>query len=74
MKHLNKFLLAVFFVSAIGISYSYGKIQGLTFLDTSIRNGIAKRYIKLIGNPKTQKEQCQFDYIVYNDSTECNHK
>lgn len=36
-----------------------------------LQNNIANRYIKVFGNPKTTDEQCKFDYIIYNDSTEC---
>lgn len=32
---------------------------------------ISNRYFEVYGNPKTQDEQCKFDYVIYNDSTEC---
>lgn len=36
-----------------------------------LQDETANRYFETFGNPSTQEQQCKFDYVVYNDSTEC---
>ncbi len=71
MKKQTAFLLFGIFISSIGASYNLGKLKGLNFVESNTRTDIAIRYLKIIGNPLTAEEQCVFDRVVYNDSTEC---
>lgn len=68
MKQVLTFL-SIFF--GVSLSYYLGERKGLNINESCIQNDVAERYIKIIGNPSTQEQQCKFDYIIYNDSAEC---
>lgn len=67
MKHaINILALALIFLSG----FTFGKLYSKE-TNQEIQNEISIRYFKTIGNPKNKLQQCNFDYIIYNDSTEC---
>jgi hypothetical protein len=71
MKKIDTMLKIAIVICLVGASYNYGKLKGLDFVEYETRSEIATRYLQIIGNPTTQEEQCNFEKIVYNDSTEC---
>lgn len=67
MKNLQLiFGITLIITGSFILGYSFGN-KGTN----NSQNNISFRYFKVYGNPKTAEEQCKYDYIIYNDSTEC---
>jgi hypothetical protein len=67
MTKLQAMLITAIFISGVIVSYNYGRLQSFNEVENNTRSEIATRYLQIIGNPKTQEEQCNFEKIVYND-------
>ncbi len=67
----NNFLIIVSLIGIITLSVCISLNHKKDNDTIELENNIANRYIKVFGNPQTADEQCKFDYIIYNDSTEC---
>lgn len=80
----TQIFLASFLVSCLMyLSYLLGEKKGMKvrndieistevqFQKAIFKNEISNRYLKIYGLPSNSKQQCKFDYIIYNDSTFC---
>jgi hypothetical protein len=68
MKKLHYIAVALLLIITNALSYQFGETEGKKSTTTS---AIAERYFQVLGNPSTQEEQCEMDFIIYNDLTEC---
>lgn len=63
--------LVILFTSSFWLAYNLGERKGLNVYEHSVQSNAAERYIERLGNPSTKKEQCDFDYVIYGDTSEC---
>ena len=40
-------------------------------IETKVIEQVSERYLKIVGNPTNQNEECKFDYIIYADTAQC---
>ncbi|NJM79692.1 MAG: hypothetical protein HC854_08875 [Flavobacterium sp.] len=68
-----KTILMLFLVISCSISfYQLGKLKA-SKPNFEIYDGVAERYFKTFGNPTTEQEQCNYEFVVYGDKYEgCN--
>ena len=84
MKNTTQLLIMLLVVSLLANFRLYNKTQSQNALITVQRNELKKqrepiqtindiqtRYLKVHGTPTKQWQQCEFDFIFYNDKSEC---
>ena len=69
-------LLAGAFAALFVAGVNYGEYKALErcnpeTISLEVKDSIASRYFKFIGNPSTLQEHCTFVRVVYNDQDEC---
>lgn len=62
-------LVALAIVAIVIFSYTQGYNRGAH--ENPQLNTTGSRYFEIYGIPKSQEEQCRFNYIIYRDLTEC---
>ena len=71
MNTEEKTLLGIAFVLVLLIAFSIGRKQGFEDAnerpEPQILSEIALRYFEVYGSPETEKQQSNYEYIIYND-------
>ena len=70
IKFLTAALVIVLFVLTFELGRKTGLEQATEIVNKNMET-LSDRYFEVYGNPSTYGEQCKFDYIIFNDSTEC---
>jgi hypothetical protein len=67
----NLICLSIGLVIGVLLGYYSASKLSQKETETKVIEQVTDRYLKIVGNPTNQEEQCKFDYIIYADTTQC---